>query len=215
MLNSNFKDIFKYSEKYTTKESEFLCKLRLKTELEFTNSHMISGMYQGRILSFISCLIKPKKILEIGTFTGYSAICLSEGLTKDGILYTIDNNISLKSFLENIFKDVKLKNKIKFLLGNAIEIVPKLENDFDLAFIDANKKSYCKYYDLIIDKIKKGGVIIADNVLWKGKVLEENIDNDKLTKSMIEFNKKIFSDDRTEKILLPIRDGLYLIRKLY
>ncbi len=212
-MNNLYSSIFDYSESYTSSESDVLRKLRIKTELEYPNSHMISGHYQGRILSLLSCLLKPKKILEIGTFTGYSAICLAEGLVSNGILHTIDINESLKKIVNDFIKDAGFHNKIKTHFGDAKIIIPNLSDNFDLVFIDANKKSYSEYYDLIFDKVNKGGLIIADNILWKGKVLNENIDN-KITKSIIQFNNKIFSDMRTEKILLPIRDGLFLIRKL-
>ncbi len=210
-MNSSI--ILEYSQKYTSCESDLLHKLRIKTELDFPNSHMISGHYQGRILSLLSCLLKPKKILEIGTFTGYSAICLAEGLVANGILHTIDINESLNKLVNNFIKEAGFSDKIKTHFGDAKIIIPNLNDNFDLVFIDANKKSYSEYYDLIFDKVTKGGLIIADNVLWKGKVLNKNID-DKIAKSIIEFNNKVFSDKRTEKIFLPIRDGLFLIRKL-
>lgn len=206
-------ELHNYSESHTTQESEILRKLRIETESKIPGSQMLSGHYQGRFLSMLSCLLKPERILEIGTYTGYSAICLAEGLSSNGLLHTIDIDSSLKEFVESNFKKAKIYKKIKYHIGDAKEIIPKINDNFDLVFIDANKRSYSEYYDLIFDKVKKGGLIIADNVLWKGKVLDKE-DKDKITKSIIEFNDKLYSDKRTETILLPIRDGLLLNRKL-
>jgi len=174
---------------------------------------MISGHYQGRILSLISKIISPKKILEIGTYTGYSAICLCEGMDKDGILHTIDNNKELVEIQNKYFKKANLKDKIIQHSGDAKNIIPSIDEEFDIVFIDADKESYPEYYDLIIKKVRSGGIIIADNILWSGKILEKVEKDDQATKSIIEFNNKIIEDDRVKNIILPIRDGLNIVRK--
>ena len=153
------------------------------------------------------------KILEIGTYTGYSAICLCEGMDKDGILHTIDNNKELVEIQNKYFKKANLTNKIVQHSGDAKNIIPSIDEEFDIVFIDADKESYPEYYDLIINKVRSGGIIIADNILWSGKILEKVEKDDQATKSIIEFNNKIIEDDRVKNIILPIRDGLNIIRK--
>lgn len=213
MINFIVDDILNYSISKSEKESKLLNDLYRETYLKVLNPRMISGHYQGRILSFISKIISPKKILEIGTYTGYSAICLCEGMDKDGLLHTIDNNKELIEIQNKYFKKANLKDKIVQHSGDAKNIIPSIDEEFDIVFIDADKESYPEYYDLIINKVRSGGIIIADNILWSGKILEKVEQDDQATKSIIEFNNKIIEDDRVKNIILPIRDGLNIIRK--
>jgi predicted O-methyltransferase YrrM len=213
MINFIDNNILNYSISKSEKESKLLNDLYRETYLKVLNPRMISGHYQGRILSLISKIISPKKILEIGTYTGYSAICLCEGMDKDGILHTIDNNKELVKIQNKYFKKANLTNKIVQHSGDAKNIIPTIEEEFDIVFIDADKESYPEYYDLIIKKVRSGGIIIADNILWSGKILEKVEKDDQATKSIIEFNNKIIEDDRVKNLILPIRDGLNIIRK--
>tara|TARA_B100000900_G_scaffold306583_1_gene265211 strand:- start:66 stop:710 length:645 start_codon:yes stop_codon:yes gene_type:complete len=212
----NFIDskIFNYSLSKSTKEPKILNDLNRETHLKILNPRMLSGHYQGRILSLVSKIIKPKTVLEIGTYTGYSTICLSEGLDKNGNIHTIDHNEELLVIQNKYFKKAGISEKVKQYTGDATKIVKKLNLDFDLVFIDADKENYPLYFDSIIEKVKPGGVIIADNILWSGKILEKVEEEDYATKSIIEFNDKVNNDDRVETIILPIRDGLSLIRKI-
>ena len=213
MINFIDDNILNYSISKSEKESKLLNDLYRETYLKVLNPRMISGHYQGRILSLISKIISPKKILEIGTYTGYSAICLCEGMDKDGILHTIDNNKELIEIQNKYFKKANLTNKIVQHSGDAKNIIPSIDEKFDIVFIDADKESYPEYYDLIINKVRSGGIIIADNILWSGKILEKVEKDDQATKSIIEFNNKIIEDNRVENIILPIRDGLNIVRK--
>ena len=213
MINFIDDNILNYSISMSEKESKLLNDLYRETYLKVLNPRMISGHYQGRILSLISKIISPKKILEIGTYTGYSAICLCEGMDKDGILHTIDNNKELVEIQNKYFKRANLKDKIVQHSGDAKNIIPSIDEEFDIVFIDADKESYPEYYDLIINKVRSGGIIIADNILWSGKILEKVEKDDQATKSIIEFNNKITLDDRVKNIILPIRDGLNIVRK--
>ena len=199
---------------HTQKESDVLSKLNRETWAKVLIPRMLSGHLQGRTLSMLSKMIAPKSILEIGTYTGYSAICLSEGLSKNGILYTIDINEELESMSSSYFEKAGIKNAIRQFTGNALEIIPTIDDNFDLVFIDADKKNYSNYFDIVIEKIPIGGYIIADNVLWSGKVVEEVSEQDNETKSIIEFNSKIHKSDRVENVLLPVRDGLMICRKV-
>lgn len=212
----NFIDskIFNYSLSKSSKEPKILNDLNRETHLKILNPRMLSGHYQGRILSLVSKIIKPKTVLEIGTYTGYSTICLSEGLDKNGSIHTIDHNEELLVIQNKYFKKAGISDKVKQYTGDATKIIKKLNLDFDLVFIDADKENYPLYFDLIIEKVKPGGVIIADNILWSGKILEKVEEEDYATKSIIEFNDKVNNDDRVETIILPIRDGLSLIRKI-
>tara|TARA_Y100000022_G_scaffold121906_1_gene105473 strand:- start:4379 stop:5023 length:645 start_codon:yes stop_codon:yes gene_type:complete len=212
----NFIDskIFNYSLSKSSKEPKILNDLNRETHLKILNPRMLSGHYQGRILSLVSKIIKPKTVLEIGTYTGYSTICLSEGLDKNGSIHTIDHNEELLVIQNKYFKKAGISEKVKQYTGDAIKIIKKLNLDFDLVFIDADKENYPLYFDSIIEKVKPGGVIIADNILWSGKILEKVEEEDYATKSIIEFNDKVKNDDRVETIILPIRDGLSLIRKI-
>lgn len=218
MLNvkmNNFinKDILEYSEKYSQQEPEILQELNRETHLKILNPRMLSGFFQGRLLSIISKLIKPKKVLEIGTYTGYSAICIAEGMNKNGIIHTIDKNEELNTIQKKYFKKSGLENNIIQYNGCALDIIPKIEEKFDLIFIDADKENYINYFNLVIDKLNKNGVILADNVLWSGKVINSE-DHDLTTNVLREFNKSVNNDNRVETILLPIRDGISIIRKI-
>ena len=208
------KKILEYVQNKTSDESKILNDLSRETHLKVLNPRMLSGHYQGRLLSLISKLIKPKSILEIGTYTGYSTLCLLEGLEKKGFIHTIDHNEELLNIQNKFFKRAKVSNRIKQYTGDAKEIIKNLEVKFDLIFIDADKENYPLYYDLVFDKLKSGGIIIADNILWSGKILEKVEKDDYATQSIIKFNNKIKNDERVEKIILPIRDGLSLIRKI-
>jgi predicted O-methyltransferase YrrM len=201
-----------YVVDHSQNEPELLQQLNKETWQKVLNPRMLSGGYQGRILSMISKLIQPKTILEIGTYTGYSALCLAEGLQKNGTLFTIDKNEELEDFAKKYFKQSPYTSQIKQLVGNALTILPTLNEKFDLVFIDADKANYSTYFNMIIEKMNSGGVILSDNVLWSGKVVEEIEPNDKDTKALVEFNKMLNSDDRIETILLPIRDGLSISR---
>lgn len=213
MNNFINKDILEYSEKYSQQEPEILQELNRETHLKILNPRMLSGFFQGRLLSIISKLIKPKKVLEIGTYTGYSAICIAEGMNKNGIIHTIDKNEELNAIQKKYFKKSGLENNIIQYNGCALDIIPKIEEKFDLIFIDADKENYINYFNLVIDKLNKNGVILADNVLWSGKVINSE-DHDLTTNVLREFNKSVNNDNRVETILLPIRDGISIIRKI-
>ena len=199
-----------YVVQHTENEPELLRELSRETFQKMLQPRMLSGHFQGRILSFLSKLIRPKKILELGTFTGYSALCLAEGLDKDGELHTIDKNEELVSFQRRYFNRSIHGSKIHQHTGCALEIIKKLNYKFDLIFIDADKSNYVNYFNLLVDKIKRGGVLISDNVLWSGKVIEPLENSDLSTKVLLEYNKLLKEDPRFETILLPIRDGLTL-----
>ncbi len=200
-----------YAERLSTPASIALNELERHTFLTQLQPNMISGAYQGRFLSLISKLIRPQSILEIGTFTGYAAICLAEGLVENGVLHTIEVNEEQESIIRQAIMANHCEAKIQLHIGNAFEIIPTLDTVFDLVFIDAGKEDYIAYYELVFPLVRSGGLIIADNVLWKGKVLEPNAD--KTTRSIQDFNQKIVQDNRVEILLLPIRDGLSLILK--
>lgn len=213
MNNFINKDILEYSEKYSQQEPEILQELNRETHLKILNPRMLSGFFQGRLLSIISKLIKPKKVLEIGTYTGYSAICIAEGMNKNGIIHTIDKNEELNTIQKKYFKKSGLENNIIQYNGCALDIIPKIEEKFDLIFIDADKENYINYFNLVIDKLNNNGIILADNVLWSGKVINSE-DHDLTTNVLREFNKSVNNDNRVETILLPIRDGISIIRKI-
>jgi caffeoyl-CoA O-methyltransferase len=204
--------ISSYSENHTTEESDVLKKLNRATHIEVLQPRMLSGHLQGRLLKMIVQMIRPSKILEIGTYTGYSAICMAEGLAKNGIIHTIDINEELEAITNRFIMEAGFENQIKQYVGDAVEIIPTINEQFDLVFMDADKENYLTYYDLLIDKLNSGSYILADNVLWSGKVTEEAKPNDKETKHLQAFNQRIQEDDRVENILLPVRDGLFLIR---
>ena len=210
IVNNKIED---YIRKNSSKEPEILKDLNKETYLKVLNPRMLSGHLQGRFLSIITKLIKPKKILEIGTYTGYSAICMAEGLIEKGIIHTIDINEELVSIQNKYFAKSKCNNSIIQHVGDARNIIKRINEKFDLVFLDADKENYIEYYELVIEKVKKGGLIIADNVLWTGKVVEPEKDDDELTQYLIDFNKMINEDDRVENIILPLRDGLNVILK--
>lgn len=201
-----------YSEQHTTEESKLLSSINRETHAKVLMSRMLSGHLQGRVLSMISHMIKPKVILEVGTYTGYSALCLAEGLAENGKLITIDINEELETMVRKSFKQAGLDGVIDYRIGNALSIIPHLDEKFDLVFIDADKENYDKYYDLVIDKVNLNGFILVDNVLWSGKVLDEKPDKD--TRAIKTFNNRISKDPRVENVLLPIRDGIMLMRKV-
>jgi len=206
-------EINDYAISHTTNESELLYELNRKTNSNVLLPRMLSGHLQGRVLSMFSKMISPKRVLEIGTYTGYSALCMAEGLIDEAKLFTIDINDELEDFTKSFFKKSAYYNKIEYIIGNALDIIPKLNESWDLIFIDADKENYCAYYNLLIDNIKSGGYLIADNVLWSGKVLDLKRNIDYETQGINKFNKLINSDSRVENILLPIRDGLMVVRK--
>jgi len=207
------KDINSYCEKYTQREDEVLYQLHRETYLKILRPRMLSGHLQGQILTFFSKMIQPKHILEIGTYTGYSAICLARGLKKGGKLHTIDVNEELEDFSNSYFEKAGLKNDIVMHIGKAIDVVPKLDVEWDLVFIDADKENYINYYNMVLPLVKKGGFIISDNVLWSGKVTQPIDAGDKETKILVELAELINSDSRVENVLMPIRDGLLVARK--
>ncbi len=203
-----------YAEAFTSAESNVLAELNRDTNASIHQPQMLSGQLQGRLLSMISHLVKPKRILEIGTYTGYSAICLAEGLAEDGILHTIDINEDLKTMCFRYFCKAGLEKKIIQHIGKASEVIPALEEAFDLVFIDADKRNYHLYYDLVFDKIPVGGIILADNVLFNGEVVMPEEEQSKAAKALHEFNMKVQNDARVEQVLLPLRDGITIIRKI-
>tara|TARA_R110002073_G_scaffold319700_1_gene494474 strand:- start:5836 stop:6480 length:645 start_codon:yes stop_codon:yes gene_type:complete len=208
-------NIDKYVVKHSEDEPELLQQLTRETYQKILQPRMLSGHYQGRVLSMISKLVNPKKILEIGTYTGYSAICLAEGMQESGELHTIDINEELFGFQRKYFDKSGYGEQIIQHLGNALDIIPKLDQTFDLVFIDADKENYTNYFKAIIDKLNSGGIILSDNVLWSGKVLETKFKKeDTSTPALIEYNKLLKEDSRIETVLLPIRDGLTISRKL-
>ncbi len=205
--------IEKYALRNTDPEPEVLQKLNRETHANVLMPRMLSGHLQGRVLAMLSKMIRPKKILEIGTYTGYSAICLAEGLTEDGKLITIDVNAELETMVRRYLKEARVESKIDFRIGEAMKIIPQLNEVFDLVFIDADKENYSNYYDLSFEKVRTGGYIIADNVLWSGKILDVPAKMDSDTKALYNYSMKINSDRRVENVLLPIRDGLMIARK--
>ncbi len=206
-------ELEKYAETHSSKESDLLYRLNRETHLKVLIPRMLSGAMQGKLLEMLSLMIRPKQILEIGTYTGYSAICLAKGLAVDGVLHTIEKNPELESIAKKYFEEAEIEHQINYHLGNALDVIPKIEEFFDLVFLDADKENYLNYYHLIIDKIRPGGYILADNVFWSGKVLTTPNSHDKEAIGIIEFNEFIQQDERVENVMLPLRDGLSLIRK--
>ena len=207
-------EIEAYCESHTTAESELLYRLYRQTHLETINPRMASGQLQGQFLSLISKMMRPKRILEIGTFTGYSAICLAEGLTDDGELHTIEINEEYEDRIREYFSKSPDCYKIKLHIGDAKTIVPSLKGPWDLAFIDAEKTDYQEYYDIVLPLVRKGGFILIDNTLWNSKVIHEVQHNDKDTQAILAFNDMVQQDDRVRNLLLPFRDGIMIIEKL-
>ncbi|GAB3506688.1 O-methyltransferase [Spirosoma knui] len=206
-------DIAAYAEAHTSPESELLHQLNRNTRAHVMAPRMLSGHIQGRLLSMISWMIRPRRILEIGTYTGYSALCLAEGLTDDGRLITIDHNEELEDFARSYWQQSPFSQQIDLRIGLAADIIPTLNETFDLIFIDADKRNNSLYFDLIIDKLRPGGFILADNVLWSGKVVEPVKPADEDTRAVLAFNEKVQADERVENVLLPVRDGIMVMRK--
>jgi len=206
--------IDKYISDNSSKEDLLLAELYRQTHVKILQPRMVSGHVQGIILKMISHMLRPMSVLEIGTFTGYSAICLAEGLHPDGHLHTIEINDELEEFAHSYFSRAKNGNKISQHIGSAIDIIPTMDTTFDLVFIDGDKRQYPEYYNLVIDKVKPGGFILSDNVLWNGKVIEELDPRDLYTKGVLDFNTMVTNDPRVENVILPVRDGIMMIRKL-
>lgn len=213
-MNFIKQEIEDYAISYSTRESESLGSLTRETNLKTYMPRMLSGHLQGRILSMLSKIMEPQLIVEVGTFTGYSASCLAEGLATNGKLITFEISDEVALLAKKHFEVAGLEDKIEIRIGNAIELIPTLENGIDLIFIDADKENYSAYWELLYPKLRKGGLLIADNVLWSGKVLEPEQNQDKETKELIAFTKKALADENSEQVLLPVRDGLLIIRKI-
>ena len=205
--------IEQYTLQYCEPESELLYELNRQTHLQILQPRMLSGHLQGRILSSYSKALSPNNVLEIGTYTGYSALCMAEGLKKDGTIHTIDINEELTSFTQSFLNKSKFNNQIKLHVGNALDFIPTLKLEWDLVFIDADKENYSNYFDLVIDRVRSGGWIIADNVLWSGKVLKPTDRNDHETAALKAFNQKVHQDQRVTNLLLPVRDGMMILIK--
>ena len=198
---------------HSENEPEVLYELNRQTHINVMQPRMLSGHFQGRVLSMISHMIQPEKVLEIGTYTGYSALCFAEGLKENGKIITIDKNEELEEIVNEFIVKSGFENKIECRIGDAMELIPELKDEFDIVFIDADKSNYINYYNLVFDKVKKGGYIVIDNVLWSGKVMKEIEDKDVDTKVLVELNQLIHNDNRVQEVLLPIRDGLMIARK--
>ncbi len=205
--------IEKYVLNHTSPEEPLLAELNRKTHVKTVHPQMLAGHLQGKILEFISHMIRPRNILEIGTFTGYSAICLAKGLQTGGELVTMEKDEEILPFAEEYINKSGLQDRIRLVAGNAREFIPGPPEHYDLVYIDAEKNEYLEYFDLVFPKVKHGGFILADNVLWGGKVLEGTDKTDHFTTGIIDFNKKVREDDRVEQLILPVRDGIMLIRK--
>ncbi len=206
-------DIDQYTVKHSSAEPELLQKLNRETHQKILQPRMLSGHYQGRVLSMLTKLINPKNILELGTYTGYSALCMAEGMQADGVLHTIDKNEELFDFQRKYFDKSSWAKQIIQHLGEAKQIIPRLDLNFDLVFLDADKSNYLTYFELIVPKLNSGGVILTDNVLWSGKVTKALNPNDEDTRVLLAYNKKVNEDPRVESVMLPIRDGLTITRK--
>ena len=205
--------IEQYTLQHCEPESELLYELNRQTHLQILQPRMLSGHLQGRILSSYSKALSPNNVLEIGTYTGYSALCMAEGLKKNGTIHTIDINEELTSFTQSFLNKSKFNNQIKLHVGNALDLIPTLKLEWDLVFIDADKENYSNYFDLVIDRVRSGGWIIADNVLWSGKVLKPADRNDQETAALKAFNQKVHQDPRVTNLLLPVRDGMMILIK--
>lgn len=207
-------DIQEYCDNHTTPESELLYQLNRQTHLKVMRPRMLSGKSQGMLLQMISHMIRPKRILEVGTYTGYSTLCLASGLASDGLIYTIDKNEELEEMIRTYLEKGGIMPQTRLYIGQALEVIPQLNEAWDLVFLDADKVNYTAYYELILPQMKQGSYMLADNVLWSGKVVEELKNNDKDTRAMLEFNEHVQNDPRVNNMLLPFRDGLMFIEKL-
>ena len=203
-----------YCEAHTTPECELLHRLNRQTNLETVNPRMLSDQLQGQFLTFISKMLRPERILEIGTFTGYSALCLAEGLSATGQLHTIEVNVEYEDRIREYFGQSPLGKQIILHIGDALQVVPTLDITWDLVFIDADKEDYLSYYESVLPSVRKGGFILADNVLWNGKVVQEAAGNDRDTRAILAFNDHVQNDSRVRNLLLPFRDGIMIIEKL-
>jgi caffeoyl-CoA O-methyltransferase len=210
-MNAIDNEITKYAEDYTSDESEVLQELRRECYEHYADSSMLSGFFQGRVLSMFSKMIQPKVVLEIGTYLGYSALCFAEGLAEGGKVITLDINEETNKVARSFVEKSKYADKIEFHLGEAVDVIPTLPETFDLVFIDADKTNYSNYYNLVFDQLRTGGFILADNVLWSGKVLLD--EKDESTQALDDFNKMVKADSRVSNVLLPIRDGLMVVSK--
>jgi caffeoyl-CoA O-methyltransferase len=206
-------EVEQYAIQHSKPEGAVLEDLNRETWAKVLRPRMLSGHLQGKILETFSYMIQPKRILEVGTYTGYSAICMAQGMAKDGRLFTIDINDEIAHMADSYFQKAGLKDRIEFLVGDARELIPTLTETWDLVFIDADKENYALYFDLIFDQVRPGGFIIADNVLWSGKVMDPYDVLDEETKSLVDFNNKVMNDPRVDNVLMPVRDGLMVIRK--
>jgi len=211
-VNFVAENISRYCETFSKPQSKVLSELERETHLKALYPQMLSGHLQGKFLGMVSAMLKPKTILELGAFTGYSAICLASGLDEGGVVHTIEENEELEELIIKYFKKAGMEKKITLHIGRVEDIVPQLQMKFDMVFIDAEKTDYPAYYKLVFDKVKQGGVIIADNALWSGKVLED--DKDTETQGIHDFNRMVLNDSRVDNMLLPLRDGVMMIRKL-
>jgi len=204
-------DWIRYAEQFTSQESEVLQQIRRECEQNRTDSSMLSGFFQGRVLSMFSKMVRPRRVLEIGTYLGYSALCFAEGLAEGGKVITLDIQEDTNKMARDFAARTEYADRIDFRLGNATEIIPQLDETLDLVFIDADKPNYSNYYNLVFEKVRPGGFIIADNVLWSGRVLQD--EKDENTRALHEFNQMVLADKRVSNVLLPIRDGLMIVCK--
>lgn len=202
-----------YIEDHTTDENSLMYELNRETHLKTFYPNMLSGKVQGKFLEMVVRMLRPVRVLEIGTFTGYSAIAMAKALPEDGLIYTLDNNVEIESMARKYFEKSGLVNKIRFLIGDALTLIPQIDETFDMIFIDAEKAQYLNYYEMALKKLRKGGFILADNVLWGGKAVFTPKNPDKETRGIRAFNNFVNRDSRVEQVMLSIRDGLMLIRK--
>ena len=207
-------EIEDYCEKHSSKEEDILYQLYRETFQKTLRPRMISGHIQGLFLQMISNLVKPKRILELGTFTGYSTICLAKGLTNDGLIYTIEEEPELEYIIHKYLHQTPLYSKVKLMIGKALDIIPSLHETWDIIYIDADKTNYLNYYKILLPSLSKNGILLADNVLWSGKILNHPSSDDKETKALSEFNEYVHNDNNVTKLLLPLRDGIMIVQKI-
>ena len=207
-------ELEEYCEAHSTPEPELLYRLNRETNLKVMNPRMLSGHIQGMFLTSLVRMMQPKAVLEIGTYTGYATLCMSDGLPDDGIIDTIEVDVELEDMIRKYFLQSSNKEKINLHIGDAVEVIPTLDKTYDLVFMDADKEEYIRYYELVLPKVRKGGYILADNVLWSGKVLQEVKSGDKDTPAIRQFNDYVLQDERVRNFLLPLRDGIMVIEKL-
>lgn len=207
-------EIEEYCEAHSTPEPELLYRLNRETNLKVMNPRMLSGHIQGMFLTSLVRMMQPKNVLEIGTYTGYATLCMADGLPEDGIVDTIEIDVELEDIIRKYFSQYSNKEKINLYIGDAVEVIPTLDKNYDLVFMDADKEEYIRYYELVLPKVRKGGYILADNVLWSGKVLQEVKSGDKDTPAIRQFNDYVLQDERVRNFLLPLRDGIMVIEKL-